>query len=154
MFYENVTKMKLNILNGWTDVVANTWISTDSAAVNSSYNLTISEVSGLCKNVDKDTDGDGIPNYLDLDSDGDGIPDSIEDAGCNGTAPCTPTDTDGDGTPNYLDLDSDGDGIPDEWEIAHGLNAKDPSDGNKVNGKTGYTYLELYLQDIVKKGLK
>ena len=51
-------------------------------------------------------------------------------------------------------LDSDGDGIPDEWEIAHGLNAKDSSDGNKVDGKTGYTYLELYLQDIVNKGLK
>ena len=49
-----------------------------------------------------DTDGDGTPDYLDSDSDGDGIPDSIEDAGCTGTAPCTPTDTDGDGTPDYL----------------------------------------------------
>jgi gliding motility-associated-like protein len=63
-----------------------------------------------------DTDGDGIPNYKDVDSDGDGILDSIEDAGCTGTAPCTPTDTDGDGTPNYLDLDSDGDGISDNIE--------------------------------------
>ncbi|MHA8094494.1 tandem-95 repeat protein [Aquirufa lenticrescens] len=63
-----------------------------------------------------DTDGDGIPNYKDTDSDGDGILDSMEDAGCTGTAPCTPTDTDGDGTPNYLDLDSDGDGISDNIE--------------------------------------
>jgi hypothetical protein len=51
-------------------------------------------------------------------------------------------------------LDTDGDGIPDDWETAHGLNAKDPSDSNKVDGKSGYTYLELYLQDIVNKGLK
>jgi hypothetical protein len=51
-------------------------------------------------------------------------------------------------------LDSDGDGMPDDWEVAHGLNPKDPSDGNKADPKTGYTYLEMYLQDIVNKGLK
>jgi hypothetical protein len=51
-------------------------------------------------------------------------------------------------------LDSDGDGMPDDWEVAHGLNPKDPSDGNKADSKTGYTYLEIYLQDIVNKGLK
>ncbi|WP_310594089.1 Ig-like domain-containing protein, partial [Flavobacterium sp.] len=64
----------------------------------------------------RDTDGDGIPDYRDTDTDGDGIPDSVEDAGCTGTAPCTPTDTDGDGTPDYRDVDSDGDGISDAAE--------------------------------------
>ena len=44
--------------------------------------------------------------------------------------------------------------MPDDWEVAHGLNPKDPSDGNKADPKTGYTYLEIYLQDIVNKGLK
>ncbi|MCZ2489847.1 tandem-95 repeat protein [Aquirufa antheringensis] len=63
-----------------------------------------------------DTDGDGIPDYRDLDSDNDGILDATEDAGCTGTAPCTPTDTDNDGIPNYKDLDSDADNKPDQSE--------------------------------------
>jgi pectate lyase len=40
--------------------------------------------------------------------------------------------------------DSDHDGIPDAWEIAHGLNPKDPSDGPKLN-RDGYTNLEHFL---------
>lgn len=57
---------------------------------------------------DGDPDGDGIPNYLDLDSDGDLIPDQTE----------TDIDSDGDGIPNFLDLDSDNDGIADRTETA------------------------------------
>ncbi|MBN2258504.1 MAG: hypothetical protein JW704_11930 [Anaerolineaceae bacterium] len=53
-----------------------------------------------------DPDPDGIPNYRDLDSDDDTIPDSIESFG----------DTDNDGTPNFVDLDSDADGLSDEIE--------------------------------------
>jgi pectate lyase len=45
--------------------------------------------------------------------------------------------------------DSDGDGIPDAWEIAHGMNPADPSDGNKID-KSGYTMLEMYLNSIVE----
>jgi pectate lyase len=41
-------------------------------------------------------------------------------------------------------VDSDHDGIPDAWEIAHGLNPKDPSDGPKLN-RDGYTNLEHFL---------
>jgi pectate lyase len=40
--------------------------------------------------------------------------------------------------------DSDHDGMPDAWEIAHGLNPKDPSDGPKLN-RDGYTNLEHFL---------
>ena len=60
----------------------------------------------------RDTDQDGVPDYLDLDSDNDRVPDQLEalfDAS-------QPEDTDGDGVPDYLDTDSDGDGIPDGLE--------------------------------------
>ncbi|WP_157511675.1 hypothetical protein [Halapricum sp. CBA1109] len=53
-----------------------------------------------------DTDDDGQIDAVDRDADGDGIPDRIE--GTN--------DTDGDGVPNYRDRDSDGDGISDANE--------------------------------------
>src|SRR5262245_27064909 len=55
----------------------------------------------------RDTDGDGVPDYLDTDSDDDGILD--EDEGLIDIL-------DGDGVPAYLDEDSDGDGIPDSIE--------------------------------------
>jgi hypothetical protein len=48
----------------------------------------------------RDSDGDGIPNFLDKDADGDGISDRKEGD----------EDTDGDHIPNFLDTDSDGDG--------------------------------------------
>jgi pectate lyase len=43
--------------------------------------------------------------------------------------------------------DSDHDGIPDAWEIAHGLNPNDPSDGPKLN-RDGYSSLEYYLNGV------
>ncbi|AUC85931.1 hypothetical protein CW731_11795 [Polaribacter sp. ALD11] len=94
----------------------------------------------------KDTDGDGVPNYLDIDSDNDGIIDNIEaqnpatyvaptgtDSDNDGIddaydTDCTPCGTvtgspvnntlnsDSDAIPNYLDLDSDNDGIVDNIE--------------------------------------
>jgi hypothetical protein len=41
--------------------------------------------------------------------------------------------------------DSDGDGMPDDWEIAHGLNPKNPSDANGDFDNTGFTNLEKFL---------
>jgi pectin methylesterase-like acyl-CoA thioesterase len=43
-------------------------------------------------------------------------------------------------------VDTDRDGMPDVWEIAFGLNPRDPSDGPAVS-PLGYTNLELYLGD-------
>ncbi|MBI3877451.1 MAG: hypothetical protein HY300_16090, partial [Verrucomicrobia bacterium] len=49
-----------------------------------------------------------------------------------------------------IPLGSDGDGIPDEWELAHGLNPRDPSDANRI--VDGYTNLERYLNSLVEGG--
>jgi pectate lyase len=43
--------------------------------------------------------------------------------------------------------DTDNDGIPDDWEKAHGLNPKDPSDASR-QGPDGYTNIEKYLNGI------
>jgi len=94
----------------------------------------------------RDTDRDGIPDYLDTDSDNDGIPDAREillvplsgadsdgdgiddaidvdatggiDANGDGVddSKVNLADTDGDGIPDYRDADSDNDGIPDGKE--------------------------------------
>jgi hypothetical protein len=45
-------------------------------------------------------------------------------------------------------MDSDGDGIPDDWERGHGLNPNDGADGPAIDAKTGYSHLELYLNEL------
>lgn len=69
-------------------------------------------------NGGRDTDGDGIPDYLDIDDDGDNVKTSVEiaNAGDDPTAGGY-RDTDGDGIPNYLDPDDDGDGVPTKFEV-------------------------------------
>lgn len=69
-------------------------------------------------NEGRDTDGDGIPDYLDIDDDGDNVKTSVEiaNAGADPTAGGY-RDTDGDGIPNYLDPDDDGDGVPTKFEV-------------------------------------
>ena len=65
----------------------------------------------------KDTDGDGIPDYLDPDDDGDGIPDYLDPDDDGDGIPDTEErdhDTDGDGIPDVDDPDDDNDGIPGE----------------------------------------
>ena len=46
-----------------------------------------------------------------------------------------------------LPSDTDGDGMPDYWEEQHGLNPRDPKDGNAV-GADGYTNLEKYINAL------
>jgi len=67
------------------------------------------------KSRSKDTDGDGIPDYLDPDDDGDGIPDYLDADDDGDGIPDTEEkdhDTDGDGIPDVDDPDDDNDGIP------------------------------------------
>lgn len=71
----------------------------------------------------RNTDGDGLNDYLDIDSDNDGISDSIEAKPINNADLCNPValDFDGDQIPDYLDQDSDNDCIPDWIERFGGM---------------------------------
>lgn len=46
-------------------------------------------------------------------------------------------------------LDTDHDGMPDEWERAHGLDPRDPSDGARAAGPEGFSNLEVYLNSLI-----
>jgi len=82
------------------------------------------------RETNRDTDKDGIPDYLDLDSDNDTIPDVVE--AWSGEPPTSsstyytrdkslpPDDSDYDGVPNYIDEDSDDNGILDKDEACPG----------------------------------
>ncbi|NRR92057.1 T9SS type A sorting domain-containing protein [Winogradskyella undariae] len=123
---------------------------TGDETLNVSYSsATISKMSipftVLSENNCKDTDSDGIPDYLDLDSDNDGIFDieeagngnldtnndglidsndaSFNDGNNNGADDAaettTPIDTSGDGNYDFQNIDSDGDGCYDVIESGH-----------------------------------
>jgi hypothetical protein len=118
---------------------------------------------------DKDTDSDGVPDYVEehdgtdpddpndsKDTDGDGVPDYVE--GQDSTNPDNPNDykdTDGDGVPDYVEekdgtdpndkddyKDSDGDGVPDYVENKDGTNPNDPSDYKDSDGDGVPDYVE------------
>jgi hypothetical protein len=46
-------------------------------------------------------------------------------------------------------LDTDRDGMPDAWELAHGLDPRNPADRNADREGDGYTNLEEYLNSLV-----
>ncbi len=46
-------------------------------------------------------------------------------------------------------VDTDHDGMPDEWERAHGLDPRDPSDGARAAGPDGFSNLEVYLNSLI-----
>ena len=46
-------------------------------------------------------------------------------------------------------LDTDRDGMPDAWEIAHGLDPRNPNDRNADRDSDGYTNLEEYLNSLI-----
>ena len=76
--------------------------------------------------VERDTDSDGIPDYLDIDDDGDNILTRVEtEVEAENSANDYP-DSDGDGVPDYLDADDDNDGVPTRNEDWNGnLNPED-----------------------------
>ena len=84
------------------------------------------EIEGKAEN--RDSDGDGIPDYQDLDSDNDTIPDSLE-GGTKGCSSAAPIDSDRDDTPDYLDTDSDNNDILDAVECC-GNGGACPKDAN------------------------
>ena len=99
-------------------------------------------------NNPKDSDEDGIPDYIDQDDDNDNIltkNELLDDLNEDGDDdPLTnPLDTDDDGKPNYLDDDDDGDGVPTRLEdTTDNLNPR--SFGNQVVNVLGedvYRYL-------------
>jgi hypothetical protein len=62
-------------------------------------------------------------------------------------------------TPGMALRDSDNDGMPDEWEKAHGLEVRDPSDANRIvpsgaspnDRHKGYTFIEFYVNGLADK---
>lgn len=46
--------------------------------------------------------------------------------------------------------DTDHDGLPDAWELARGLNPKDAADSAAFAKSSGYTNLEIYLNELAK----
>ncbi|WP_158827506.1 pectate lyase family protein [Mucilaginibacter lacusdianchii] len=62
------------------------------------------------------------------------------------------------GYPNYSGTpykDADNDGLPDDYEVKHGLNPKNANDSSQMakNGG-GYSNIEVYLNELAKKGEK
>ncbi|MBU1537298.1 hypothetical protein KKF84_18415 [Myxococcota bacterium] len=82
-------------------------------------NCTDSDNDTICdsdegREENRDSDQDGIPDYLDTDSDNDGISDAVEAGDADKAT--VPVDSDFDGKPDFIDPDSDGNGISDAME--------------------------------------
>ncbi|MFC1749398.1 hypothetical protein ACFL2V_11400, partial [Pseudomonadota bacterium] len=78
----------------------------------------------------QDTDNDGYPDTHDL------FP----------TDPTEHADLDGDGIGDNSDLDKDGDGMPDGWELQHGFDPLDATDGTADADSDGINNADEYLQ--------
>lgn len=134
---------------GFTDVnhdgqldTAAQWLAANPDSVGTFTNPTPTGIA-------RDTDGDGVADYIDLDSDQDGIPDLAEASSIYSTSSVrhsnqidgnrdglidsynkSPADEDRDTIPNHLDLDSDDDGINDLQETG----SMDVDDNGLIDG--------------------
>ena len=79
--------------------------------------------------MDRDSDGDGIPNSQDNDDDNDGAPDSRD---AFPTDPSEQLDTDRDGIGNNADSDDDGDGLSMPKKLRRDLTLAADSDGDSI----------------------
>ncbi len=95
----------------------------------SSANCRMGEESGICFNPGVDSDKDGL-----LD----------ENDNCPGDVNPEQEDFDGDSIGDICDSDNDNDKMPDEWEIAYGLNPRDPSDADSDLDGDGLLNLEEF----------
>jgi len=87
----------------------------------------------------RDTDLDGIPDYLDSDDDGDNVPTANEKPDPNSDGDISDAqDTDGDNIPDYLDPDDDNDGTITRYEDTN--NDNDPTT-DITDPVVGYDYL-------------
>jgi len=90
----------------------------------------------MIPSVEKDTDGDYIPDDRDPDDDNDGVIDRRDRFPLD---PHESIDTDGDGIGNNADKDDDNDGISDRDEIKYGLNPLKGSDAEADFDHDGFS---------------
>lgn len=79
--------------------------------------------NGFSVTVNRDSDGDGVPDHLDT------FPDDPEEW----------ADNDGDGIGNNADPDDDNDFMPDAWETTHDLNPENADDADLDKDDDGFT---------------
>ncbi len=99
----------------------------------------LSEQEGMASS--RDTDGDGIPDYLDIDDDGDNILTRVEIAVEATNNVNNYPDSDNDGIPDYLDADDDNDGVPtrnEDWNMNN-----NPADDRNEEGLPHYLNPEI-----------
>jgi hypothetical protein len=110
-------------------------MGSDLLALQDSDHDTISDLDeGGFEVPPRDTDHDGVPDYLDLDSDNDCVPDAREAGDSDVLTP--PVDTDGDGVADFRDRDSDNDGLPDHLEDTNCNGALDACESDRLVGDT------------------
>lgn len=118
----------------------------------------LSEAEGMAS--ERDTDEDGIPDYLDIDDDGDNILTRTEnDVEAANTVNGLP-DSDNDGTPDYLDADDDGDGTITRYEDWNRNN--NPADDQNDEGLAHYLNPEItdsfqvdtFRENLISRGFR
>ena len=94
------------------------------------------------RTTNRDTDADGMADYLDPDSDGDGLFDANEGGNPGGM----PVDSDGDGMPDFIDTDADGNGILDSAEGSNDTDGDGRSDASDLDDDNDF------IRDVVEIG--